>query len=133
MAEFTAGNACRQTKIADSNLLVYDAVGKSVGALGHGSDKDTDALLGTECVDIVPYLNQGCVKAQGDLAAVGRQMISDGVLDHAQKLLLRVGRADGQTMKQLYHETGKALESPRDAHRGRYLNQDTLGSVDEDL
>lgn len=60
-------------------------------------------------------------------------MIGDGIVDDTEKFLLRVGRLDGQAMEQLDHQTSKALESTRDAHRGRDLDQDALGGGDVDL
>ncbi len=45
VAELAAGNASRETVVADGNLLVYVFVGEVVGTLGHGTDKDTNALL----------------------------------------------------------------------------------------
>jgi hypothetical protein len=37
-------------------------------------------------------------------------VVSDGVLDHSKQLLVRVGGADGQTVQELHHQTGKSLE-----------------------
>lgn len=46
MAELAARDAGRETVVADGDLLVYELVGEVVRALSHGSDKDTDTLLG---------------------------------------------------------------------------------------
>lgn len=60
-------------------------------------------------------------------------MIGDGVLDHLQQLLLRVGGANRESVQQLDHQPGKSLESTRNANAGVHFNQDTLGGVNEDL
>lgn len=60
-------------------------------------------------------------------------MVRDRVLNHLQELLLRVGTLDGQTMKQLDHKAGEALESTGYTDRRRDLDQDPLGGLDVNL
>ena len=49
-----------------------EEVGKVVCAVGHGTDEDTDALLGPEVRNIIPYADDRGVEAERDLAAVRR-------------------------------------------------------------
>lgn len=72
MAEFTARNAGGQTVVADGNLLVYQTVGKCIGALGHGTNEDANAFFRAEGVDVVPNMHEGGLEAECDLAAVWR-------------------------------------------------------------
>jgi hypothetical protein len=133
MAKFTAGDTGTETVVADTNSVVLELIGKVVAALGHGSDKDADALLAVERFNIVPDANDGGVETERDLAAVGRQMVGDGVLDHLEQLFLRVGRANRQTMEQLHHQASKSLECSRNAHCRADFNQDAFRGVDVDL
>lgn len=133
VAELAASNTGRKTVVADRNLVIDVGVGKVVGTLCHGTDKDADALLGIQAVDIAPDGLHLGVEAQRDLAAVRRQVVGDGVLDHTEELFLRVSRPDGKAVKQLHHETGEALESTGNADGRRDLDQDILGGEDVDL
>jgi hypothetical protein len=45
VAEFAAGHAGRETEVADRYLLVDKRIGEVVRSLGHGSNKNTNALL----------------------------------------------------------------------------------------
>lgn len=60
-------------------------------------------------------------------------MVGDGVLDDLQKLFLRCGRADGQSVKKLDHQTSEALEGTGNADGGADFDQDTLCCVNVDL
>lgn len=60
-------------------------------------------------------------------------MVGNGILDDPEQLLLGIGRANGKAMQKLNHETGETLKRPRNANRGIHFDQDTLGSVNEDL
>lgn len=102
-------------------------------SLGHGTDKDSNALLGTNRLKVVSGPHNGGLETESHLAAVGRQVVGDGVLDHLQQLLLRVGGADGQTVEQLDHQTRKTLEGSGNANGGVDFDQNTLSSVDKDL
>lgn len=116
MAKLAAGDAGRETVVADGNLLIYELIGKVVGSLGHSANEDTYALLGSEILDIVSRSHNLFVKTECNLAAVGREVVRNGVLDDTQQLFLRVRRSDGQTMKELHHQTGEALEGSRNSH-----------------
>jgi hypothetical protein len=130
VAELAAGDARREAVVADGDLLVDPGIGEVVRSLGHGADKDADALIGSKRVDVVTDAHQRRVKAERDLAAVGRQVIGDGVLDHLEELFLCVGALDGKAMQELHHQAGETLERARDADRGRDLNKHTLGGLD---
>ena len=103
MAEFAAGNACAQTVVADTDRVVLEGVGEIIMALGHGTDKDTHALVGSQSLEVVPGPDDGCLVTEGHLPAIGGQVIGDGVLDHLEQLLLRVRGADGETVQKLDH------------------------------
>lgn len=60
-------------------------------------------------------------------------MVSNGILDDVDQLLLRSSRSDGQPVQQLNHETGKPLKGSRNAHRRADLDQDVLLRVDINL
>lgn len=110
VAELAASNTGRQREVADRNLLVHHGVGKVILTLGHSTDEDADAVLGIHRLDILTNLDQWRIETQSNLAAVGRQVVGDGVLDHPEQLLVRVGGADRQAVQKLNHETGEALE-----------------------
>lgn len=133
VAELAAGDAGRKTEVANGDFLVNKRVGKIVGTLGHSTDKDTNALVVIELVNVVPDSHDRRIETEGDLAAFGGQVVGNGVLDDAKQLLLGVGGLNGEAMEQLHHETGKALEGTRDAHRGGDLDQHTLGGGDVNL
>lgn len=95
MAEFTASNTGTQTVVADTDLIILEGIRKVIVALGHSPDKDADTLLGPQGLDIVGSAHHRGLKTERHLAAVGGQMVGDGVLDDLEQFLLRIGRADG--------------------------------------
>lgn len=56
-------------------------------------------------------------------------MIGDWILDHLKQLFLRVGRADGQPVQQLHHQSSKSLEGAGYSHRWADLDEDALGGM----
>lgn len=84
MAESAAGDTGTQTEVADTDRVVLELVCKGIVTLGHGSDEDADALLRCEVGDVVAHTDNGRVETEGDLAAVGREVVGDGVLDDLQ-------------------------------------------------
>lgn len=54
VAEFAASNAGTEVELADGDGVVLDGVGKVVVAFGHGSDEDSDALVGVQTLDVIP-------------------------------------------------------------------------------
>lgn len=116
VAEFAARNAGGEGKIADGDLVVDYVVGECVLALCHGTHEHAYTLLVPQRLHIFPYPDKGRLKAQGYLAAVGRQMVSNGILNHTQQLVVRVCGPNGQPMQQLHHETGESLERARNTN-----------------
>lgn len=133
MAELAACDTGTQAVVTDGNRVVLEGVGKVIVSLGHGTHEDTDALLGAQRFDVVASAHHGGFETEGHLAAVGGEVVGDGVLDDLQELLLGVGGTDGEAVQQLHHQTSETLEGTRNAHARVHFDQDTLGSVDEDL
>lgn len=133
MAELTARHTGTQAVVADTDGVVFERVGKVIVTLGHGSDKDANALVGAQRLNIVGGPHHGRLETQSHLPAVRGKVVRDGVLDDLQQLLLRVCRADRKPVKELNHQTGEPLESSGNAHRGVDFNQNPFGGVDVDL
>jgi hypothetical protein len=133
VTESAAGDTSTQTEVADTDGIVLELVCEGVVALGHGTDEDANALLGCEVGNVVAHADDGGVETEGDLAAVGREVVGDGVLDDLQQLLLRRSGADGQSVKELDHQTGEALKCTGNADGRADFDQDTLCCVDVDL
>lgn len=133
MAEFTAGHTSTQAEVADTDGVILEGISKVIMTLGHGTDKNTNALICIQRLDIVCCSDHGCLETESHLTAVGGQVIGNGILDDLQQLLLRVGRADGEPVKELNHQSGKPLEGPRNTHRGVHFNQNPLGGMDKNL
>ena len=60
-------------------------------------------------------------------------MVRDGILDDLEKFLLGVDGADGESVKELDHQTRKTLEGTRDSDGGADFDEDAFGGVDVDL
>lgn len=133
VAEFAASNAGTEVELADGDAVVFDAVGKIIVAFGHSSDEDADTLVGVQALDVVAYTHNLGVEAECDLSAVGGKVVSDGVLDNLDKLLIGSRGADLVTMQQLHHQTGEALEGTWDAHGRVDLDQHAPSCLDIDL
>ena len=133
MTKLAARHTRTQAIIADTNSIILEGVGKIIISLGHGADKDANTLVGAEGFDIVADADDGGIETHGHLATVGREMIGDGVLDDLEQFLVRVGGADGQSMKQLDHETRETLKGAGDADAGVDLDENAFGCVDVDL
>ena len=133
MAELAAGDAGRETVVADRDLLIDELVSKVVGTLGHGADKNTDAFVLAEGVDILADADDRSVEAERDLLAVGRQVVGNGVRDDLEELLLGIRSLDGEAVKKLYHQTCEPLERSWDADRWRHLDQHPLRRLDVNL
>lgn len=133
VAESAAGNTGTQAEVADTDRVILELVCEVVVTLGHGTDKDANALLRSEIADVIAHTNDGSVETQGDLAAVGRKVVGDGVLDDLQQLLLRCSRTNGKSVEELDHQTSETLEGTGNADGGADFDQDTLGRVNVDL
>lgn len=103
MAELAACNTGRQAVVADRDLVIDICVGKIVGTFRHGADKDADALLGVQAVDIAADGLHLSIETQCHLPAIGRKMVCNRVLNHTEEFFLRVSRSDGKPVKQLHH------------------------------
>jgi hypothetical protein len=133
VAELAAGDAGRETVVANRDLLVDKLVSKVVSTLGHGADKDAYALVVAQGVDVFTDADDRRVEAERDLPAVRRQVVGDGVRDDLEELLLRVRSLDGQAVEKLHHQTREPLERSRDADGRRHLDQHPLRRLDVDL
>ena len=71
VAEFAARDACAEAVITDTDSLVLKGIGEVVFAFRHGTDKDADALVGRQGLDIIPDSDNLRVKAEGDFPAIG--------------------------------------------------------------
>lgn len=90
MAELAAGHTRAETVIAYTDRIVLERIGKIIPPLRHSTHKHADALLGTQRLDIILHPDDRRVETERYLAAVGRQVVCDRVLDDLQQLLLRV-------------------------------------------
>jgi hypothetical protein len=133
MAELAACNAGTKVEVADSDRVVLDVVREVVIALGHGSDEDAYAFILVQALDVVRHPYDRRLEAQGDLSAVRREMVGDGILDHVNEFLLGCGGADLVSVEKLDHQTCEALESTRDSHSRADFDEDVLSRLDVDL
>lgn len=133
MAKLATGHTRGETVVADGDFLVDKLVGEIVGTLCHCSDKHTHALLRPDGLNPISDAHQWSIETEGNLAAVGWQVVTDWVLDDSQELFLGSGRADRKSMQQLYHETSKPLKGSGNSDGGGYFNQHALGRVDINL
>jgi hypothetical protein len=133
VTELAACDAGTEVEVADGDAVILEVVGKVIAALGHGTNKDCNALVLLEAGDVVAHAHYFRVETERDLAAVWRQVVGDGVLDDFDQLLLRRGRADLVSVEQLHHQTCEALECTRDAHSRRDSDEDVLCRLNVDL
>jgi hypothetical protein len=133
MAELAAGNAGTEVKLANSDAVVFDVVGKVVIAFGHGTYEYCDALALVEIANVVADTYDLGVEAKRNLAAVGGKVIGDRVLDDFDELFLRRRRPDLMSVQELDHESSEPLEGTRNAHCRADPDEHILGRVDVDL
>lgn len=133
VTELAACHAGTQAVVADTDRFVFEGISKVILPFRHGSNEDADALVGSQRVDIIPDSYYVGVETEGHFPAIRWQVVGDGVLDDFQQLFLRIHRPNGESMEQLHHETGEALERSGNADRRADLDQYTLCGVDEDL
>lgn len=98
IAELSTGYAGAETEVADTDSMVLELVCEVVLTFSHCTDEDADALLRSEIRDIVCYPHHGRIMAERDFAAIWWEMVGDWILDHFEKLFLRICRADAKTM-----------------------------------
>lgn len=113
VAEFTACNAGTEIELADGDAVVLDVVGKVVIPLGHGSNEDCDALILAETGDIVAHTHNFRVETECDFAAIGWEVVGNGILNDLDELLLGCRGSDLMSVEQLHHQAGKSLEGTR--------------------
>jgi uncharacterized Zn-binding protein involved in type VI secretion len=133
VTELATCDAGTEVEVADGDAVILEVVGKVIAALGHGTDKDGNALVLVEAGNVVADAHNLRVEAEGDLAAVGGQVVGDGILNDFDQLFLRRGGADLVSVKQLHHQTCESLEGSRNAHSGRHPDEDVLCRLDVDL
>lgn len=95
VTEFAASDTCAQTVIADTDGFVLERVGKVVFSFRHGPDEHADTFRSPERVDVIPDSDHVGVETQGDLPAIGWEVVRDGILDDLEEFFLRVDRSDG--------------------------------------
>lgn len=88
VAKFAAGNAGTKTVVADTDSFVLERVGKIVVALGHGTDENSDTLVGVQRLQVVLSADHGRLETHGHLAAVGGQVVGDRVFNNLEELFL---------------------------------------------
>lgn len=62
MAELAASNTCTQAVVADTDSIIFERICKVVAALGHGTNKDADALLGRKIGHVVADSDNGSIE-----------------------------------------------------------------------
>lgn len=62
MAKLAASNTGTQRVIADTNGIILELVGERIISLGHGSDEDANALLGSQILNVIPDSYHLCVE-----------------------------------------------------------------------
>ena len=94
VTKLAACDTSAQAVIADADSIVLEAVCEIVISFGHRSHKDANTLLWSNVLDVILDTNNVRVKAQGHFTAIGRQVVSDWVLDDFEQFLLRSGGSD---------------------------------------
>jgi uncharacterized FAD-dependent dehydrogenase len=115
MTELAACYTGAEIEVADTDGIVFELVRKVVLALGHGSNEHSDALLRAQALNVITYPYDLGIKTESNFPAIGRKMISDGVLDDLDELLLGSSGTDLMPVKELNHETSKSFERSRDS------------------
>lgn len=81
IAELSTSYTGAQAVIADADSVVLEAVGKVIFPLGHCTDENANALLGSYIFYVVPDPNDFRIKAERNLTAIGGKMVGDWILD----------------------------------------------------
>lgn len=55
MAELAASNTGTERIVADTDRVVLELIRERIVALGHGTDEDANALLGSKILNVVPH------------------------------------------------------------------------------
>lgn len=91
VAEFATRNTGTQAEIADADGVILEGIGEVIVTFGHGADEHAHTLFRAEVCDVVFYSDNIGVVTQRNFPAIRGKMVGDGVLDHFQEFLLRVG------------------------------------------
>ena len=81
VAEFTTRHASAQAVITNTDSVVLESVGEVIVSFSHGTNKNANALFWSYVLNIIFDTNDRLVVAEGHLAAIRGQMVSDRVLD----------------------------------------------------
>lgn len=88
VAEFTTCHTSTEGEVADRDSVVFEGIGKVIIAFSHGTNEYTNALFGSESLDVVLDAYYGALEGESHLSAVWWEMFRDWILDHAQKFFL---------------------------------------------
>lgn len=105
VAKLAASNASTQSKVANTNAVVFEIVGEIILALCHSSHENTAAFIASKTTYVVIDTDNGGICRECDLAAVGRKVFGDWSWNHFEKFLWRRGGTDREAMKELNHES----------------------------
>jgi len=94
IAEFPTRYASTQAVIADAYGIVFELVGETVLAFGHGSHKDADTLLGAEICHVVFNADDGGVETECNFTTIRGKMIRDRILDDFEEFFLGICRSN---------------------------------------
>ena len=83
MAELATRHARAQTIIANTNRIILIHIRERVLPLRHRAHKHADTLLRPQIGYVIAYAHDLGVEGEGDFAAVGGQVVRDGVLNDA--------------------------------------------------
>ena len=133
MTELAARNTRTQTIITNTDRIILKGIRKVISPFGHGTHEHADTLIRAQRLDIVIHPHNGGFKAERDFAAVGWQVVCDGVLDDAEQFFLTVCGADGEAVEELDHEACEALEGAGDPDGRADFDEHAFGGVDVDL
>ena len=99
MAELTAGHTGAQTVVADTDGVVLESIGEIVLTFSHCSNKNTDAFVSSQSLDVILYSHNLGIVTQGNLPTVVWQVIGNGIFDDFKEFLLGVCRPYGKSMQ----------------------------------
>lgn len=133
VTEFTTRHTGTEGKAADGDSVVFEGVGKVIISFSHGTDEDTNALLGPESLYVILDAHYGALKGECHLSAVWWEVFRDWILDHAKKFLLRSCGANRHAMKKLDHKTSESLERARNADCRVDFDENSSGGVNVNL
>lgn len=132
-AELATCHRSTQWVVADTDLLVNNAVGKVILAPRHGTDEDSYRMRLGQCGQELGQPDGRRIAGKSELDGVHRQVISDRILDDLEQLLRAVLTANGKLVQELHHEAAESLECAWYPNVRVHLNEYTFRCVDVDL